>query len=482
MIEKVDSFYSRSVSAATSDASLPDNYTEHPDYTHGTEDWQHLSMDFQSSVEKGLNAALEFISQSSNPNQITSMDGDESSLIKHNKIAPNLNCTYCSKAVDRNLDALAREDFNHYYVATESAEGSISENVENVHSQKLEKGQQLTRLLSDLVAQGKRAIITVPVKDRGYSHTVNFIHHSNGCAVIDGQLKQLYNFNSEADRENFDSRYGVGVDTEPATITVWNTGSFPILKGEQLDISTNDSKTESEHTPANIKHLARKQIHTKSCGACSLLVAAKELGVEEMPGIPNMKTTITGEKLSLSNTCEEDIYTITSGSTSYRTQQKELSNAGYSMPQGIVTASRLLGLDARVTQNGSIFTTILSYFYPQVEQECRGMNAEVQQETPADAAAYRMRAVAVSLVGVPAGLHWVIMRPDGSYMDPGTGMNAANFEELNANAKNTIRVLGYYDTGISVVLDNSELKKIKTNDPDINDARNIEASKIYQLR
>ena len=117
------------------------------------------------------------------------------SLIKDHQMALNRNCTYCSKAVDRNLDALARQDFNHYYVATETAQGSISMDVENVHSQTLEKGQALTLLLSELVAEGERAIITVPVKDKGYSHNgMNFIHHSNGCAVIDGQFNKGLQF------------------------------------------------------------------------------------------------------------------------------------------------------------------------------------------------------------------------------------------------------------------------------------------------
>lgn len=51
----------------------------------------------------------------------------------------------------------------------------------------------------------------------------------------------------------------------------------------QFETSSSESKTAPEHTQANTEHLARKQIHTNSCGACSLLVAAKELGVEDMP-------------------------------------------------------------------------------------------------------------------------------------------------------------------------------------------------------
>ena len=236
MIEKNRSFDLLSVNDIPSDVSLPKNYTLHPDYTSGTEDWQHLSADFQSQAAKGLNAGLTFISQSSNPNKVAGMFANALSLIKDHQMALNRNCTYCSKAVDRNLDALARQDFNHYYVATETAQGSISMDVENVHSQTLEKGQALTLLLSELVVEGERAIITVPVKDKGYSHAMNFIHHSNGCAVIDGQFNKVYNFNNDDDRAKFDSRYGAGVDTKPAIISVWNTGPSPTSKDEDFEV------------------------------------------------------------------------------------------------------------------------------------------------------------------------------------------------------------------------------------------------------
>ena len=55
MIEKIGSFDLLSVNDIPSDVSLPKNYTLHPDYTSGTEDWQHLSADFQSQAEpRGL--------------------------------------------------------------------------------------------------------------------------------------------------------------------------------------------------------------------------------------------------------------------------------------------------------------------------------------------------------------------------------------------------------------------------------------------
>ena len=65
---------------------------------------------------------------------------------------------------------------------------------------------------------------------------MNFIHHSNGCAVIDGQFNKVYNFNNDDDRTKFDSRYGAGVDTKPAIISVWNTGPSPTSKDEDFEV------------------------------------------------------------------------------------------------------------------------------------------------------------------------------------------------------------------------------------------------------
>lgn len=206
-----------------------------------------------------------------------------------------------------------------------------------------------------------------------------------------------------------------------------------------------------------VEPLSKKQIHPNSCGACSLLVVAKELGVKEIPSLPGFKTSITGEGLELTNTCEEDIYLITSASTSHRTQQSQLEKAGYSMPQGIITAARLLDLEVKVTKNNSTISKILPYIYPQVERECEGIGSRVQQESTKDKNSYRLLAVAVSLVGVPAGLHWIVSRPDGSYMDPGVGKNASSFEELNDNAKGVNRFAGYYETGISIVLNKKDI-------------------------
>lgn len=202
--------------------------------------------------------------------------------------------------------------------------------------------------------------------------------------------------------------------------------------------------------------LSRKQLFPNSCGACALLVSAKELGIETMPALPGLYSDINGGKLELTNECESDLYRITSGSTSYRSQSSNLSDAGYSMPQGIITACRLLGVDCEVTERDGVFSKLLSWFYPEVKMQCEGIGCPVRNENQSDVGQLKLKAMAVSLVGIPAGLHWVVSRPDGSYMDPATGKNADNLFLLNKNAKAEHTFVGYYDTGISIILKKSD--------------------------
>lgn len=246
MIERVDSFTSLADLDISSLPTQCENITEHPEYKSGTADWPHLSADFAQHAEKGLHSALDFISQQSNPNQVTGMFSNALSFIKDHQMALNRNCTYCSKAVDQNLASLAKGTFDNYFVATETAQGSISTDVKNVHSEILDSQTPLSDKLGDLVSEGDRAIIVVPVKDKGYSHAMNFIHHSNGSAVIDGQFHKVYNFNNPADREKFDSKYGVGSQAEhkPPVVTVWRTGESPVVKDEPFEIIEQEDKSD----------------------------------------------------------------------------------------------------------------------------------------------------------------------------------------------------------------------------------------------
>lgn len=159
------------------------------------------------------------------------------------------------------------------------------------------------------------------------------------------------------------------------------------------------------------------------------------------------------DTLELDNRCEGDLYRIISGSTTHRMGQADLSKAGYSMPDNIVFAGRLLGLNMRVEKDQRLLATALNCLYPQIEAELKAMGCPVVHPLhPLRINEIRLEALAVSVIGVPVDLHWVVHRSDGSYMDPETGRNYTNFAALEGGVREKFsRVVGYYTSGISIV-------------------------------
>lgn len=203
-------------------------------------------------------------------------------------------------------------------------------------------------------------------------------------------------------------------------------------------------------------HMAKKQGMANSCGAASLLCAAIELGVDKMPVFTS--DTARNDSLKLNNICESGLYQMTCGNHNPLKHCTDLSQAGYSMPENIVTAARILGLETYVVEDNSFFSKALSFIYPHVKEMLGGIGCEIiQTDNPLSENQRKLEAVAVSVAGIPVGLHWVMCRPDGSYMDPGTGKNSPDFAGTEENMKQyNYRFCGYYKTGISVILTKTE--------------------------
>jgi cysteine protease IpaJ len=197
---------------------------------------------------------------------------------------------------------------------------------------------------------------------------------------------------------------------------------------------------------------ARKQIFQNSCGAASLLCIAKELGIEKMPAYEGSLSGFTGGNLELSNACEQDLFTITSGMTTQRRQRPGIQEAGYSLPQHLVFAGQLLGLEMVVHESPGFFSSALNWLYPKVKKELAPGTVIKPHAPELRHGEAELKALAVSIAKVPIGLHWVVHRADGSFMDPGTGKNAANFDEMQRNMRaESVSFMGYSDTGISIV-------------------------------
>ena len=228
----------------------------------------------------------------------------------------------------------------------------------------------------------------------------------------------------------------------------------------RTQLNTTPTAHQPQHTTHNRsfpsgQHLARQQFYRTGCGAVSLLCAAKELGVTHLPAYRGSISEQQGiNTLELNRRCEADLLKITSGSTTHRKQQSDLNLVGFTMPDGIVTAARLLGLDASAEENPGIFEKALNWIYPDAKMKLSGMGCPVDRgPVTIEPNQIKIEALALSIAGIPASLHWVVHRSDGSYMNPDSGTNHKDFEQLNADAKRDIRkMLGYYKTGISIIV------------------------------
>lgn len=234
-------------------------------------------------------------------------------------------------------------------------------------------------------------------------------------------------------------------------------GAIPreYMISHQTDVRVNENRVNEQGC-----FFARKQMYDNSCGAASLLCAAKELGVDKIPQYKGAMSEMTRKSsLDLDNRCERDLYLITSGNYNPRIHKDNIADAGYSMPDKIVMATRLLGLNAYVVEESNIFSQVISFIYPDARDLLIGMGCNIVHQRDVLSSNQRvLEAVAVSFIGVPVGLHWVLCRPDGSYMDPAVGENYSCFStmELGARRSNS-NFIGYTKIGISIVITNEAL-------------------------
>lgn len=192
----------------------------------------------------------------------------------------------------------------------------------------------------------------------------------------------------------------------------------------------------------------KKQYYDKSCGAAALLCAAKELGIRHLPTIAG--TAMQGQELQADNFCESALYYLTSGSSlGARPVGMDLNKGGYSFPHNLVLAARLIGLDAQIYMASTYSTKLVSMLYPRCESLCEQSGVSVfHREPPPLSHAERL----LKIMGVMKmlGLHYVMQRPDYTYMDPADGQDYYSFRELNNSWLKC-----YMDIGISILLKKS---------------------------
>ncbi|OTA16336.1 type III secretion system effector IpaJ, cysteine protease [Xenorhabdus beddingii] len=195
----------------------------------------------------------------------------------------------------------------------------------------------------------------------------------------------------------------------------------------------------------------KRQATPTSCGACVLLCAALELGKDKMPRLDGMSMreysgTHTEIQLDNSDKSELLLYEITSSASPGSPVQSSSIQAGYSLPHNLIVAARLLELTVTVYLKPGMVYSLLSCYHSDIVNKLAGSGVEIERAAPPLLLGNQR---ALEVLGVVQGgvfFHYVMRRPNGTYMDPGSGINYPNFDQMNASWKN------YIASGFIIVL------------------------------
>jgi len=195
--------------------------------------------------------------------------------------------------------------------------------------------------------------------------------------------------------------------------------------------------------PAHVGHYVWQQMYDKSCGAVCLLCAALETGHTVYGSIGAHKE----HTLRLNFESEAALYYITSGAEAKGQTVTSLINIGeYSMPSNIVRAAKHIGFtNATIYMQSTLPDLLLKACYAEEVKICKHMSGvkvvkgyKASSLLRSDLGVGEYKLVVVLPYGI--GLHYVLHRPDGSYMDPASG------KDLSSMPGHYVR------TGLSIVL------------------------------
>ena len=226
----------------------------------------------------------------------------------------------------------------------------------------------------------------------------------------------------------------------------------------------------------NPNYVAKTQYTAYSCGAASLLCLAKELGVTNIPAFDGSFAKKNNKDVLLINkTSEIDLYTITSNGMTGEKAHKDFRQYKYSLPDGVATAARMMNLNVQVYQQTKFITPLLNSLYNDAKKRVEGSNIKIQDAKPALKPHERaMIAVIKMKNGLPGDLHWLMLRPDGSVMDPALGENIRDLKSLNTVVQQQWKY--HYSTiGITMVFSAGEQNDEEKDDTN---AKHAETSSV----
>lgn len=202
--------------------------TESPSFLSGLSCNIRKASAFTESTRKGYLSAFSYIAKNVNQNYYLGIFRNLLSFFSTGAL--NQNCVFCSKAVDMNLAELAKGKVDNFWVAKQTSQGQLPQNVveENYNAFVMQADQSLSSQLLASTREHSRNIIMVPVKNRYFSHAMNLVRTETADLVIDGQSGRVYDLSSTKGKARFDERYGHNRALN--LVQIYHTGQAPELE------------------------------------------------------------------------------------------------------------------------------------------------------------------------------------------------------------------------------------------------------------
>lgn len=175
------------------------------------------------------------------------------------------------------------------------------------------------------------------------------------------------------------------------------------------------------------------------------MCAAAELGVTSFPQLAVGDSAAAasawkeGGDFTISIRSENALYWYLSDTTM----------RSYAMPDRVVHGARLLGLRPTIHKRRTVSTRALDVLYPKVVARCNALDVSIEPTAPGPLETNQREILVLHVFGF--GLHYVLHRPDDTFMDPADGRNYPSFDAMNAWTK------CYARTGLSVVVTGNDV-------------------------
>lgn len=232
---------------------LPSNIREVPGWSDGLRqaDQSTTAAFDDACAQLGLARVFGFITANVNPGGWQAMAGRllEIVLDPTQPWVLNLNCGYCAKAVDDNLQAMLGKPVERKFTVVD-AHTATGVGQTSVHPDAGcfldSKSGSLSDTLRAALPKGQRGLFSAPIRGRSdFTHYLNVVHTADGrLYVLDGQFGKLYDLDDSTDCKRFDLAYGFDGHNRDLPCMLSFTGLAPSVPADEFEMLDRDDVLE----------------------------------------------------------------------------------------------------------------------------------------------------------------------------------------------------------------------------------------------